>query len=539
MPRKTISRVPATPRLIREIKPKRRQQLRGDNNQNNNGDDDRSYQSTGSDFHSILSSSSTTGAGTRLRFHREETTPIPNDEELKDHKTNSLRERWERYKSTPLRKKMKQFLWILILYHSLKIIYMADLENGTWEVSVPSGYDSVVNVKPVSKTALLDSYGISSKSGTSGASGKTHDFLGNLVDSNESSGMSSLSKSIQSESFGSSSAKSNALHGSIQQHGKTYDFLGNLADSGGSSTNRFKVSGLGASSSGGGSQYASNNLGSSGNVQSSYNEPQSQSSYFGNSDRLVSSRSDVLMSSYDNKLKAAPSDRQATSFGNGVSNELASAGFNGQLTNSLRGSGLAASSSNALLNSSPKSWQGLASNTMDTSSNNALGSFARHSNMMGDSSVDLLSKPLGSKSIETTGDLLTMDAGLSSSSNEFSSQQSTTLNCELHGGPSQNESNEIVYWQDIPTDSSFTSPYYSPKSQEQSPDGASSFWKTKYLTFEMDGSGFNNMRLGLENVMLMAHAMGRTLVMPPRRQMAHGLVSTTCFMLVFAIQKLY
>jgi hypothetical protein len=38
-----------------------------------------------------------------------------------------------------------------------------------------------------------------------------------------------------------------------------------------------------------------------------------------------------------------------------------------------------------------------------------------------------------------------------------------------------------------------------------------------------DGSGFNNMRLGFENVMIMAHAMGRTLVMPPKRQLAHGL----------------
>jgi len=32
------------------------------------------------------------------------------------------------------------------------------------------------------------------------------------------------------------------------------------------------------------------------------------------------------------------------------------------------------------------------------------------------------------------------------------------------------------------------------------------------------------MRLGLENVVLLAHSMGRTLVMPPRRQLAHGMV---------------
>jgi hypothetical protein len=49
-------------------------------------------------------------------------------------------------------------------------------------------------------------------------------------------------------------------------------------------------------------------------------------------------------------------------------------------------------------------------------------------------------------------------------------------------------------------------------------------YKTKYLTFEMDSSGFNNMRLGLENIMLLAHAMGRTLVMPPKWRLTHGML---------------
>jgi hypothetical protein len=104
-------------------------------------------------------------------------------------------------------------------------------------------------------------------------------------------------------------------------------------------------------------------------------------------------------------------------------------------------------------------------------------------------------------------------------------QTAADLNCELHGGPHENEYSELIYWRDIPSDASFTSPYYSPKSQEQSHSDSNTFWKTKYLTFEMDSSGWNNMRLGLENVILMAHAMGRTLVMPPKRQLAHGLVS--------------
>ena len=57
----------------------------------------------------------------------------------------------------------------------------------------------------------------------------------------------------------------------------------------------------------------------------------------------------------------------------------------------------------------------------------------------------------------------------------------------------------IVYWRDIPMDAAYTSPYYNPQAQEAL---STSFWEAKYLTFEMDNAGFNNMRLGLENVSL-------------------------------------
>lgn len=90
------------------------------------------------------------------------------------------------------------------------------------------------------------------------------------------------------------------------------------------------------------------------------------------------------------------------------------------------------------------------------------------------------------------------------------------------GGPNtEAEYAEIVYWRNIPSDSSFQSSYYNKQAQEAS---SGSFWKAKYLTFEMDDAGWNNMRLGLENVILMAHSMGRTLVLPPKRQMAHGMM---------------
>ncbi|KAL7552143.1 hypothetical protein ACHAWF_015357, partial [Thalassiosira exigua] len=76
----------------------------------------------------------------------------------------------------------------------------------------------------------------------------------------------------------------------------------------------------------------------------------------------------------------------------------------------------------------------------------------------------------------------------------------TGLDCADHGGPYlESEYSEVIYWRDVPSDLSFTSPYYNPRAQEAS----KSFWKTKYLTFEMDDSGWNNMRLGLEIVMLL------------------------------------
>ena len=77
------------------------------------------------------------------------------------------------------------------------------------------------------------------------------------------------------------------------------------------------------------------------------------------------------------------------------------------------------------------------------------------------------------------------------------------LTCRDHRGPSDEAASEMVYWEDIPSDSKFSSPI-----------GANDRTK-KYLTFEPDGGGFNNIRMSLETIVVMAHAMGRTLVMPP------------------------
>ncbi len=97
------------------------------------------------------------------------------------------------------------------------------------------------------------------------------------------------------------------------------------------------------------------------------------------------------------------------------------------------------------------------------------------------------------------------------------------LQCASYGGPhSEEEYSELVYWQNIASDATFTSSYYNPQvqgSQVASPH------RTKYLLFEMDRSGWNNIRLGFENMVLLAHSMGRTLVLPPKRQITHGMVS--------------
>lgn len=76
------------------------------------------------------------------------------------------------------------------------------------------------------------------------------------------------------------------------------------------------------------------------------------------------------------------------------------------------------------------------------------------------------------------------------------------LNCDDHGGPSEEIAAEMVYWRDIPSDSVFKSPYanYGPEK--------------KYLTFEPDEGGWNNIRMGMETAVALAYAMGRTLVLP-------------------------
>jgi len=87
-----------------------------------------------------------------------------------------------------------------------------------------------------------------------------------------------------------------------------------------------------------------------------------------------------------------------------------------------------------------------------------------------------------------------------------------TLSCEEdYGGPSDEvATREMVYWYDIPADAVFAGPYGDDDDEEEKEKK-----EEQYLLFELDGGGWNNRRMSMETVFSLAHAMGRTLVLPP------------------------
>jgi hypothetical protein len=68
---------------------------------------------------------------------------------------------------------------------------------------------------------------------------------------------------------------------------------------------------------------------------------------------------------------------------------------------------------------------------------------------------------------------------------------------------------EVIYWKLVGGDSEYESPVTPHHSEHDD----------RYLTFAYDGGGWNNVRMGVECVIVMAHAMGRTLVIPPQQHL--------------------
>ena len=68
---------------------------------------------------------------------------------------------------------------------------------------------------------------------------------------------------------------------------------------------------------------------------------------------------------------------------------------------------------------------------------------------------------------------------------------------------------EVIYWKIVPGDAEYESPI-TPHHGEH---------HDKYLSFEYDHGGWNNVRMGVECLIVAAHAMGRTLVVPPQQHL--------------------
>lgn len=81
------------------------------------------------------------------------------------------------------------------------------------------------------------------------------------------------------------------------------------------------------------------------------------------------------------------------------------------------------------------------------------------------------------------------------------------LSCAPFGGPDDQVASEMIYWRDIPSDARYVSPFL---------EKSTSTSEEKFLLWDIDPAGFNNKRLSFENFVLLAHTMGRTLVIPPR-----------------------
>lgn len=68
---------------------------------------------------------------------------------------------------------------------------------------------------------------------------------------------------------------------------------------------------------------------------------------------------------------------------------------------------------------------------------------------------------------------------------------------------------EIIYWRDVPGDAEYESPITTHHGEHDD----------RYITYEYDQGGWNNVRMSMECMIVLAHSTGRTLVFPPQQHL--------------------
>jgi len=546
----SVSRAPNIPRKIRNLKPKRQLPR---NERTNDRDDDwwhnnigaaQKSASTPGGVHLRAVAATNESFGTRSRFSRKVSDAsisqdsLENENENDTNRTNnsSLLMMWEKFKSTPTRKKIKRFIAGMVLFTALKSIYFADLDDYQYSQKGLYSAHTTTNTQPSLSTKKTVSGLSSLRSNTGGVKSLTEllgdDYLGDTSESstktiggelgqnNKITGKS-MSESIGKDSIQSFGGKSMSdSFGSARQS--------NFGSSNNNDGNSIQSFGGKSMSDSFGSSAGQSNFGSSynnnGNSMQSFGG-KSMSNSFGSSGQSNFGSSN---NNNGNSMQSFGGKPMLDSFGSSGQSNFGS-------SNNNNGNSMQSASFNPLQSASFNSYS-------SRPEGNKQSSFQSYPDPHQQTQTSLQQLPNLSIAQDSTGQLFqglrgqSMGKSMASSSgsgvlnrdqffnvkNPMSNRQSnpiaeeirTGLQCASYGGPhSEAEYSELIYWQDFPSDATFTSPYYNPH------EGA------KYLTFEMDGSGWNNIRLGFENMMLLALSMGRTLVIPPKRQIAHGMVS--------------